>query len=551
MQSATRLFTVLLTFAVLALAGTLPVQAQQPPGVAPAPAPAVQPASPATYLVGAPAPVINAATYDGQPIQIGGPSGKVTLLAFYTSRQAAPTIEDLHKNYKDKGVDFLAINIDSRSARQASTDEQILAHYKASGLSMPMVMDPYQLIGPKYRVTSYPTLVLIGKNGAVEAVHAGVASPPPSVLTTQIDLLLQGKTRTAFPATPAAPPPATQPTATRPTAPPRTDPVTELIGKPAPAASVKTSDGKDLKIGAGSGRVQLLAFYASWCGFCKKAMPTAVEKLHKEFKDKGVDVIAVNLDDRQGPRAKTQEQTMATYKEWNLSMPLTMDSNHKLGGDYKVRGYPTFVVVGRDGTVEAAHVGAPADFESTARTELNLLLQGKNRSAFPAPTTPPPSTVRQDDRNPAMGLSGQPAPSATVKTADGKDLKIGSGNGKVQLLAFYASWCGFCKRAMPGVEQLYKDLRDKGVEVIAINQDTREGPRARTEEQSLATYKEWNLSMPVTMDPEQKLGGQFKVRGYPTFFIVGANGNVEAVYIGGGEITTGGAKTKLESLLKK
>ena len=104
---------------------------------------------------------------------------------------------------------------------------------------------------------------------------------------------------------------------------------------------------------------------------------------------------------------------------------------------------------------------------------------------------------------------------------------------------------------MPAVEQLHKDYKDKGVEVIAINEDGREGPRARTEEQSQAAYKEWNLSMPVTMDPTQKIGEQFKVRGYPTFFIVGPNGNVEAVYIGGGEIATGGAKAKLESLLKK
>ncbi len=508
-------------------------------------------ARPALYLVGIPAPVVNAVTFDGQPIQIGGPSGRVRLLTFYTSwcgfcRRALPGVEDLHKKYKDKGVEVLAVNLDVRTGRQARTEDQILAHYKELNLSMPMIMDPYQLIGPRFRVRSYPTFVLIGKSGVVEAVHFGFNTPFGSTLPTQIDLLLQGKTRADFPAIVEAPPPtATQPTATKPAE--RRDPVMELVGNPAPAATVKTIDGKETRIGAGSGRIQLLSFYASWCGFCRRAMPT-VEKLHNDYKDKGIEVIAINQDGREGPRGKTEEQTLATYKEWNLSMPMTMDPSQAFSGQYKVRGYPTFVLVGRNGIVEAAHVGATPTFDSIVRTEMNLLLEGKTREAFPQ-APPPPTAAQAEERNPAQ-LSGKPAPSAPAKTPDGKDIRIGNGSGKIQLLAFYASWCGYCKKAMPAVEQLHKDFKDKGVEIVAINQDTRNGRGARTEEQSLATYKEWNLSMPVTMDPDHKIGQQYMVRGYPTFFIVGSNGNVEAVYVGGGAISGGTARYLLDSLLK-
>ena len=322
----------------------------------------------------------------------------------------------------------------------------------------------------------------------------------------------------------------------------------ELVGSPAPAASVKTIDNKEIRIGAGSDRIQLLTFYASWCGYCRRAMPI-VEQLHKDYQSKGVDVIAINGDARSGRRAKTEEQTLATYKEWNLSMPMTMDPEQTIGQQFKARSYPTFVLVGRSGTVEAAHVGAAPTFDSTVRTELNLLLQGKTREAFPQQPVPPAATQPQE-RNPAMRLSGKPAPSAPAKTPDGSDIRIGSGSGKVQLLAFYASWCGYCKRAMPAVEQLHKEFKDKGVEVIAVNQDTRSGRGAKTEEQSLATYKEWNLSMPVTMDPDHKIGEQFMVRGYPTFFIVGSNGNVEAVYIGGREVAGNIARSQLDSLLR-
>ncbi|MGQ9649047.1 MAG: redoxin domain-containing protein [Phycisphaerae bacterium] len=510
-------------------------------------------AQPARLLIGIPAPVINAATFDGQPLQIGGSAGRVRLLTFYTSwcgycRQALSSIEDLHKKYKDKGVEVLAINLDVRTGRQPRSEEQVLAHYKELNLSMPMIMDPYQLIGPRFRIKSHPTFVLIGKSGIVEAVHFGHTVPFGSTLPTQIDLLLQGKTRADFPpaVAEALPPAATQPTATQPA--PRRDPVMELVGNPAPAATVKTIDGKETKIGAGSEAIQLLAFYASWCGFCKRAMPT-VEQIHKDYKDKDIQVIAINQDNREGSRGRTEDQTVSTYKEWNLSMPMTMDPTQAIGQQFRVRGYPTFVLVGRNGIVEAAHVGATPTFDSTMRTELDLLLKGKNREAFPQKPAVPVAT-QPEQRNPAMQLTGKPAPSVSVQTPDGKEIKIGSGNGKVQLLAFYASWCGFCKAAMPTVEQLHKEFKDKGVEIIAINQDARSGRGARTQEQSLATYKEWNLSMPLTMDPDHKIGEQFLVRGYPTFFVIGNNGRVEAVYVGGAALSDGTARSLLESLLK-
>ena len=62
---------------------------------------------------------------------------------------------------------------------------------------------------------------------------------------------------------------------------------------------------------------------------------------------------------------------------------------------------------------------------------------------------------------------------------------------------FYASWCGFCKRALPGFEKLHNNYKDKDVEVIAINLDNREGKRGKTEKQILDHYKSLNLTLAV------------------------------------------------------
>lgn len=172
---------------------------------------------------------------------------------------------------------------------------------------------------------------------------------------------------------------------------PQQRPAMQLVGKPAPAYTFKTIDGKEMKIGGNPGKPQVVFCYASWCGFCRKAQPW-IETVYQTYKDKGVDIIAINLDDRGDPeknkRAKTEEQSLQQYNEAKLTMPMTMttadNDTRKVAGDYKVQSFPTLFVVGKDGTVEAVHIGAKEGLDKTIATELDVLLAGKTRADFPA-----------------------------------------------------------------------------------------------------------------------------------------------------------------------
>ncbi len=136
-------------------------------------------------------------------------------------------------------------------------------------------------------------------------------------------------------------------------------------------------------------------------------------------------------------------------------------------------------------------------------------------------------------QRPALTLLGKEAPEVTFKTFRDKELSLGGDSDKVKVAFFYASWCGFCKRALPGIEQLNKDYADKPVEVIAINLDSREGRRGKTEAQLIDHYNSLNLTMPMHLDPDKSIGKQYKVSSFPTSFVIGKNGKVEAVHIGG------------------
>jgi thiol-disulfide isomerase/thioredoxin len=170
--------------------------------------------------------------------------------------------------------------------------------------------------------------------------------------------------------------------AQKPQAKPRQRPAMELLGESAPEAVATTYDGKEITIGGKPEKPQVLFFYASWCGFSKRAIPH-INSLHEKYKDKGVDVVAVSMDGREGSRGRTPEQILQQYNDLKLSLPMTMDPDRKIGGPYKVSSFPTLFVVGQSGEVEAVHIGAKPDLESQVSQELDLLLQGKTREDFP------------------------------------------------------------------------------------------------------------------------------------------------------------------------
>ncbi len=167
----------------------------------------------------------------------------------------------------------------------------------------------------------------------------------------------------------------------------RQRPAMTMLGKKAPQYEVTTIDGKKMMIGGKREKPQVVFCYASWCGYCKKSLPW-IESLHKKYEDKGVEVLALNLDARgEGGRTRTEEQTLNHFQDLKFSLPMTMTTSTndtaKIGAEYKAQSFPTLFVLGPSGEVESVHVGAKQGLADIVGKELDLLLQGKNRTAFP------------------------------------------------------------------------------------------------------------------------------------------------------------------------
>ena len=151
---------------------------------------------------------------------------------------------------------------------------------------------------------------------------------------------------------------------------PEEEPGAALLGKPAPAVNLPLLDGGEFDLAAHRDKdIVLLDFWASWCGPCRKAMPTLVE-IAKEYADKHVRYVAVNL--------REQPAVIRKYLEREkLDIRVPLDKEGQVAKQYGVRGIPTMVVVDRQGLVRKVHVGSSPDLKQVLTRALDDLLAGK------------------------------------------------------------------------------------------------------------------------------------------------------------------------------
>ncbi len=68
----------------------------------------------------------------------------------------------------------------------------------------------------------------------------------------------------------------------------------------------------------------------------------------------------------------------------------------------------------------------------------------------------------------AAGID-QEAPAWSLRSADGGELALADLRGQVLILDFWATWCGPCRMAMPGLDRWIRNAMPEGVRVFSVN----------------------------------------------------------------------------------
>jgi thiol-disulfide isomerase/thioredoxin len=131
----------------------------------------------------------------------------------------------------------------------------------------------------------------------------------------------------------------------------------DKVGQPAPDWDTVDLAGESRKLEEYRGKVMVLDFWYRGCGWCIRAMPQ-IKELVDDFAGQDVAVLGMNTDSE-------LEDALFVEKALQLNYPSVRIDND-LPEEYGVSGFPTLVIVDREGTIRDFHVG----YSPTLREEV-------------------------------------------------------------------------------------------------------------------------------------------------------------------------------------
>ena len=119
------------------------------------------------------------------------------------------------------------------------------------------------------------------------------------------------------------------------------------------------------------------------------------------------------------------------------------------------------------------------------------------------------------------------APELSLSDTAGNSSALEDYRGQVVLVNLWATWCPPCKEEMPALESFYRQHKDDGFVIVAIN-DGDPTPDV------IQFVKDYSLTFPVWLDPTYIATEQaFKTLNLPSSFVIDRKGKIILSWVGG------------------
>ena len=123
----------------------------------------------------------------------------------------------------------------------------------------------------------------------------------------------------------------------------------QLVGKPAPDLQVTDIHGSRISLADLKGKTILLDFWTTWCPPCEADAPS-IEKLNQKYGSKSLGIIGISVDEGR--------ETVEKYlKKHPHNFPVVLSSENQLPRPYEIGVFPTYLIIGPDGTLMTAEEG--------------------------------------------------------------------------------------------------------------------------------------------------------------------------------------------------
>ncbi len=159
-----------------------------------------------------------------------------------------------------------------------------------------------------------------------------------------------------------------------------------------------------------------------------------------------------------------------------------------------------------------------------------------------------PLVAQDSPDGPVIGsespLIGADAPPIRLELLDGSDFVLSKCKGQIVVLDFWATWCAPCMLTMPLVEEAMAEFDPEKVRLVSVN----------LEEQAdhvRGVLDRHGLNLTVALDIDGVTAQRYQARAIPQLVIVGADGRVERLYVGGGSRVVEQMKQAITELLEQ
>lgn len=135
-------------------------------------------------------------------------------------------------------------------------------------------------------------------------------------------------------------------------------------GSKVPRIVYNDAEGKPVDVNSFKGKYVLIDFWASWCGPCRKAIPS-IKELYAQYNPKGFEVLSVSVD--------------TDVAAWNKAMTdenmpwaqVRSPNKDKTLAEFMIVGIPTLYLIDREGVIVDKYTG----FSAKLKTQLDEIFK--------------------------------------------------------------------------------------------------------------------------------------------------------------------------------
>ncbi|OYW18392.1 MAG: hypothetical protein B7Z55_10720, partial [Planctomycetales bacterium 12-60-4] len=286
-----------------------------------------------------------------------------------------------------------------------------------------------------------------------------------------------------------------------------------------------TLGNEDFDLSAYRGKVVVVDFWASWCGFCVEET-AYLQRLYEKYHDQGLEIVGVSADES---RADLERFVTDNHLPWTQ---IYFDEEGQRGRDnpalreHLIRVLPQLYVLDREGKVTAR----------LARRHQVEAEVAKSLGVAPTPVDEAEAEVKllaQRLVRPEKAKSPD-APSVEVgskleiagKTLEGQDFDIRTWRGKPVLVVYWASWCPHCKKELPNIHEAYRRHHADGLEIVGISVDKKLDDLQKYLTAHPQPWPNLYRDEDGYRGFDNPLVGQHGVHGVPALFLLDGDGQV-------------------------